>query len=161
MKVICDSTTLIGLAKVGKVDILEKLFSEVYIPEAVYDEVVVEGKGKPGAKEIENADWIHCKKVQDQIDVEMLAGHIDRGEAEVLVLGKEMRVDWLIIDEDKARNSAFAAGFNVIGLVGLLVVAKRLEHIQDVKSILDELRVKRFYIDDEVYMMGLKASGEL
>ena len=43
MKVICDAAVLIGLAKIGKLDLLEKLYRKIYIPLAVYDEVVVSG----------------------------------------------------------------------------------------------------------------------
>ena len=57
MRVVCDSTVLIGLAKVNKLHILHEIFSEIYIPEVVYTEVVVDGKGKPGSNEIASAHW--------------------------------------------------------------------------------------------------------
>jgi len=55
VRVVCDSTVLIGLAKVNKLHILHEIFSEIYIPEVVYTEVVVDGKGKPGSNEIASA----------------------------------------------------------------------------------------------------------
>jgi len=160
MRVVCDSTVLIGLAKVNKLHILPGIFSEIYIPKAVYNEVVIDGKGKPGSEEIANANWIRRKAVKDEISVQMLARYIDRGEAEVLILGKEIETDWLVIDDDKARDAAFAANFKVIGLVGLLVVAKQLKLIHQVKPILDELKSKMFHIGNEIYEQGLKEAGE-
>ena len=80
--------------------------------------IVIAGKGKPGSEEIANANWIRRKAVKDEISVQMLARYIDRGEAEVLILGKEIETDWLVIDDDKARDAASAANFKVIGLVG-------------------------------------------
>ncbi|MCP4700581.1 MAG: DUF3368 domain-containing protein, partial [Gammaproteobacteria bacterium] len=40
---------------------------------------------------------------------------LERGEAEVLVLAKEMKADIILLDEEKARKSAMLAGFNVVG----------------------------------------------
>lgn len=160
MIVVCNSTPLIGLAKVRKLGILQQLFHEIAIPYEVYNEIVIRGEGKPGSAEVKDAKWIHKKKVKDKTSVEMLAKYIGKGEAEVLVLGKELKADWLIIDEDKARNSAFAAGFRVIGLVGILAVAKRLKLIEEVKPVLDELKYQNFYLDKDIYKLGLKKVGE-
>ena len=44
MKVICDSTVIIGLAKIRKLDLLKQIYGEVYIPEAVFTEVAIKGK---------------------------------------------------------------------------------------------------------------------
>ena len=49
MIVISDSTILIGLVKIGNLDLLKEIFSNVYIPEEVFKEVVERGKGKPGS----------------------------------------------------------------------------------------------------------------
>ena len=56
MRVICDAAVLIGLAKTGKLDLLEKLYEKIYIPWGVYNEVVVRGRRRPGAKEIDQAN---------------------------------------------------------------------------------------------------------
>jgi len=59
LKVVCDSTALIGLAKIDKVDLLKQILTDVHIPEAVFNEVVSRGIERPGAKEIDNAGlWI-------------------------------------------------------------------------------------------------------
>ena len=103
MRVVCDSSALIGLTKIGKLDILKEVFGEVYIPNAVFDEVASGGRGKPGAKEILAAKWVRKKAVQDRRTVEILIAELGHGEAEVLVLGKEMDADLLILDDEKAR----------------------------------------------------------
>ncbi len=51
MIVISDSTILIGLVKIGKLDLLKEIFSKVYISEEVFKEVVERGKGKPSIKD--------------------------------------------------------------------------------------------------------------
>jgi len=55
MNVVVDSTSLISLAKIEQIGILKALFGEITICEAVYNEVVILGRGRPGAEEVKNA----------------------------------------------------------------------------------------------------------
>lgn len=160
MKVVCDSTVLIALAKVGKINLLKEIFKKVYIPDAVFSEVVIRGKGKPGVKEVANATWIHKKTVKDQQTADMLSAEIGRGEAEVLMLGRELSAEWLIIDDERARVAATSAGFQIIGLAGILLLAKQLKLIPSTKLLLDELKDKNFRLSDKIYKEVLKKAGE-
>lgn len=160
MKVVCDSTTLIALAKIGKINLLKDIFKKVYIPNAVYSEIVIKGKGRPGAKEVKDARWIYKKQVKDHQTVEMLASEIGHGEAEVLVLGKELSADWLIIDDERARIAATSAGFQIIGVAGILLLAKELKLIHSVKHFLDELKKKNFRLSDKIRKEVLKKAAE-
>jgi len=63
-KVVVDASPLIALSIVGKLDLLKKIFDEIYIPEKIYQEVVVEGEGLIGAEEIKSAKWIKVRKVE-------------------------------------------------------------------------------------------------
>lgn len=161
MKVVCDSTTLIGLAKIGEIELLRKLFSRIIIPKAVYAEVVTQGEGKEGSEEVRKATWIEVEKVEDKRVVDLLSRHLNKGEVEVLILGKELEADWLIIDENEARDAAFSAGFKVIGLAGILLTAKELGYIKEIKPLLDELRSRNFWISATVYKTTLRKAKEL
>ena len=160
MRVICDSTVLIGLAKVGKLDVLKQIYKEIYIPEAVYNEVVSRGKGKPGVGEIANAQWIKKEPVKDKRTVDLLIAEMGYGEAEILVLGKELNADWILVDDERARSAAVSAGFNIIGLAGILLLAKQLKLITSIKPLLDELKNKNFRLSDKIYKEILKKAGE-
>ncbi len=46
MIVVCDSTILIGLAKIGRLELLEKVFSKISVPEEVFRELLEKGAGK-------------------------------------------------------------------------------------------------------------------
>jgi len=59
---------------------------------------------------------------------------LDKGESEVLVLAKEMQADLVLPDEEKARKRAVRAGFKVMGLIGILIAAKRLRLITDIRK---------------------------
>lgn len=161
MKVVCNSTALIGLAKLGRLDLLKEIFGEIIIPEGVYQEVVVQGKTKAGSKEVNDAEWIKRERAKDRVAVELLSRHLNHGESEVLILGKELRADWLIVDDDEARDAASSAGFKVIGLAGVLIAAKNIGLIKAVKPLLDELRAKKFRIGDTLYRTVLKEIQEL
>lgn len=51
MKVVSNSSPLIGLGMIGRFDLMRKLYKKISTPQAVYQEVVVEGRGRPGSSE--------------------------------------------------------------------------------------------------------------
>lgn len=159
MIVISDSTILIGLVKIGKLDLLKEIFSKVYIPEEVFKEVVERGKGKPGSKVIKEAAWIEPKPVKDKIQVAFLLGSLEKGEAEVLVLARELNADLILLDEEKARKSAVIAGFEIM-VLGLFIMAKNLGLIHEVRPLVDKLMIKKFRISDKIIEKTLKKAGE-
>ena len=61
MNAVSDSSTLIILSRIDRLEFLKVIFGQVFIPQAVYDDLVVKGKGKPGAKEVDTANWIKVK----------------------------------------------------------------------------------------------------
>jgi hypothetical protein len=159
--VVSDSTALIGLSKIGKIDLLKEIFSRVHIPEEVFKEVTEAGKNRPGSDAIRNAEWVETKTVQDRTQVNLLMASLDKGEAEVLALSKELRADLILLDEEKARKSAVIAGFEVMGLLGVLVIARNLGLIEAIKPLIEELKNKRFRISDRVIAEALLKAGEI
>jgi predicted nucleic acid-binding protein len=67
--VVADSSPLIVLAKLRYFDFLSKLYSRLCISTEVHYEVVVAGAGLPGAAEVENANWIEVKPLQNKADL--------------------------------------------------------------------------------------------
>ncbi|MFM7477373.1 MAG: DUF3368 domain-containing protein, partial [Microcystis aeruginosa] len=63
MKIIVNSTPIIALSLINQLDLLNQLFYEVIITLAVYQEIVITGNDKPGAKELKNANWIQVQEV--------------------------------------------------------------------------------------------------
>lgn len=160
MIIVSDSTILIGLAKVDRLDLLREAFYEIYVPEEVFKEVTDRGIDKPGAQDIRKSAWIKVRTVKDRTQVNLLMASIDKGEAEVLALSKEMEAELVLLDEEKARKSAVIAGFNVVGLLGILVLAKKLELLDEIKPLIEELGRKKFRISDVIIAEALKQAGE-
>jgi predicted nucleic acid-binding protein len=151
-----------NFSAIKKLDLLKKLYKEILIPYAVWDEVVEKGKGQPGVEEVEKASWIKKEMVSNISLVETLTLTLDRGEAEAIALAKEKNAELLLIDERLARNVAKHLGLNYIGLLGVLREAKSNGLIRNVKKYMDLLRtVAGFWISEEVYKDILKREGEL
>jgi predicted nucleic acid-binding protein len=77
--VVSNSGPLITLATIGRLDLLESLFKQVAIPEAVYEEVVTQGQGEPGSQEVAEAPWIRAISVQDRLAVSLQQESLDLG----------------------------------------------------------------------------------
>lgn len=97
--VVADSSCLIALARSGQLDVLRDLFSQIIIPAAVYDEVVIQGAGRPGSNEVAQAEWIITRQVQDHLAVQALRLTLGRGESEAMVLAAETAARFLILDD--------------------------------------------------------------
>ena len=50
MTVVSDSTVLIGLVMIGRLDLLREVFSKIFIPEEIFRELVEKGADKPGSQ---------------------------------------------------------------------------------------------------------------
>ena len=64
MIVVSNTSPVINLAVVNHLNLLQKLYSKVVIPQAVYDEIVIEGAGQARAEEVEQSDWIEVRLVR-------------------------------------------------------------------------------------------------
>ncbi|WP_297495138.1 DUF3368 domain-containing protein [Thermococcus sp.] len=151
MKVVSNSGPLIALAKVGKLYVLRELFGKIIIPRAVWIEVVEKGRGKPGSDEVASAEWIEVVEVKDRLSVDILRSEIEIGEAEAIVLAKELDADLLLLDEKIPRIIAKSLGLNVTGSLAVLFLAwKRGLIDEDIDDLIRELRSKGVYFSDEV-----------
>lgn len=105
MIVVSNTTPLIGLAIIQRFDLLQQLFAKVHIAEGVYHESVVAGRDLGGAKrEVSQAEWIKIIQVKDRLAVDVLLDELDLGEAETIVLARELNADWVLMDERKGRR---------------------------------------------------------
>jgi hypothetical protein len=159
--VVSNSSALINLARIGKLDLLPDLYGEVCIPEAVWQEAVVDGEGQAGANEIKSAPWIKALWVKNTELVKALQQELDAGEAEAIALASETQAELLLMDERLGRDTARHLGLRFTGLIGLLVEAKRKGLIANMKGELDALRdVAGFRIADSLYRQILRDEKE-
>jgi predicted nucleic acid-binding protein len=125
MSIVSNASPLINLARIGQLDLLPQLYGELTAPDAVWREVVLEGAGQPGAEEIETASWIQVQSATNRELVQALRQELDAGEAEAIALAMEIEAEFLLMDEHLGRETALHMGVRCIGLIGVLVEAKR------------------------------------
>lgn len=161
MNVVSNTSPLINLAWIGQLEILRELYGLIHIPEAVWHEIVVQGTGQPGAKEVSTANWINTCAVENKLFVLALHQTLDAGEAEAIVLAVEQKAELLLMDERLGRETARYVGLNYTGVIGVLIEAKTKGLIGSIKEYLDRLRtVAGFYISQPLYLKVLQDQGE-
>jgi predicted nucleic acid-binding protein len=88
--VAADSSPLIIVAKLGCFDLLNRLYSRLYISAEVHAEVVVTGAGLPGASQVAESEWIEVRPLQNKAS--LLAAQaksgLGLGELSTILLGK-------------------------------------------------------------------------
>ncbi|MGB4117642.1 MAG: hypothetical protein WBK51_13970 [Polaromonas sp.] len=142
--IIADSTCLIGLSRIGQLDLIQKLFQRITIAQAVWDEVVVNGLGRPGSLEVAQAEWIDVKNPTDRLAVEALRLSLGAGESESMVLAKEISAQLVILDDAKARLAAQQLGLAVAGTASLIYRAEELQIIGSAALLIQQLQAVGF-----------------
>ena len=160
MIVVVDSSALITLARIGRLELLHQTTDVIHIPKAVFEEVVQKGAGRPGSGELAQADWVRRRTVRDVASVDRLRARLGRGESEAIVLAKELGADFLVIDDAAARHVAETEEQRVVGLPGWLIYLKQRAVVASVKPLLDEMLASGFYLDEQRYQSILRRAGE-
>ena len=136
-------------------------YSTITIPRAVHNEMVGIGRTVPGTLEVQTLSWIETQAVSDLNQVASLRTVLDRGEAEAIVLALELNAEFLIIDESSDRAIARQYGINIIGVLGVLLEAKRQGLIVAVKPLMDQLIGQvEFWGSRQVYEVVLQSANE-
>lgn len=144
---VSDSTCLIGLERIGKLNILPALFDPIMIPPEVEREF---GRA---------LSWLQTESLTSSVLVAALQMVVDAGEAEAIALASEKSC-LLISDDKQARLAAKRLGIAVIGTVGVLVRAKQSNVILALKPILDDLELNSFFISRALREEALRLVGE-
>ena len=152
MIVVSDTSPILCLCYLEKLQLLQKLFQTVIIPGAVYKELMGSRLTKEQKENLGKTSWVYVKTpVHKELIGELLV-KVDYAEAEAIILAKELKADYLLIDEDAGRKVASSEGIKIMGVLGVLIEAKKLNLIPDLKIIVDELINKvGFHISDKLY----------
>ena len=160
MIVVSDTTPLISLLKINQLDLLEKLFGEVLIPEAVFNELTVDERCQLEAQLIRQKEFIAVKPVNNLESVSILkrATGLDQGESEAIVLTDELKADLLLMDEAKGRNVSAQMGLRIMGTIGILIAAYEEHELtaDEVRECVDGLQRAGRHIGQRHYQMLLE-----
>ena len=133
--VISDAGPIFSLAVIGQLNLLDELFDEVFIPQAVWEEIT-RLKDSPFYPSI--TDFFK-DKVRNIEGKNHLTFVMDFGESEAVILYQEMGATYLLIDDKKARKYAENIDVNCIGTIGLLISAKSKGNIGELKPLFQQL----------------------
>ena len=159
-RVIVNSTPLIILSNIGKLELLKKLYAEICIPKAVFDEVCAK-EDSACQRILDYPDWIHICKIKDESQKRMYQAKLHAGEVEVMILAQENPVaDLVILDDNAAKKTAKFLGLKVTGSLGVLLKAKKENLIREVTPLMKQLIANGFYITRDVFDLVKNAAGE-
>ena len=156
---VSNSGPIISFAKAGYLELLEKVIGELWIPEAVYKEIVVKGKGRPGSDKVRQGKWLKSKKIENKDRPDFFPHDLGMGEVEAIILADELKAV-LIIDDKRGRQEAESRGIETIGSLKIIKEAKDKRLIEKAKPLLDELRRTGLRIKDDLYHEFLEEIGE-
>lgn len=157
MTVVSDTSSISNLLQIGLIDLLHILFGEITITPAVQRELYALPEQE---KQIGQLDWIKVQMPQNQTMVSELMKELDLGESESIVLALEEKARYLIIDEYRGRIIAEDYGIKIVGILGILILAKQQGEITSVKSSIQKLTEVGFRLDNKLIDRVLKSLGE-
>jgi predicted nucleic acid-binding protein len=150
--VISDTSCLILFHKIGELDLLRKVYDDIFTTPEVADEF---SEPLP--------DWIRIKSVEDKKYQKFLETQVDIGEASAIALANEMDNPLLLLDDLKARKLAQKLELKFTGTLGIINKAKKIGIIDKIKPLIDKLLITNFRISqniiDELLMMNNENSN--
>ena len=152
MPVVSNSSPLIALARIQRLDLVPTILESVLVPPAVAREI------RPSIPVL--PDWLQVRAPARSSSVLTSRGRLGDGECEAIVLAVDVRASAIIIDDRPARRLAETAGLHVIGTLGLLLEGKRAGHIETIRAELDKLVATSFFLSEELYDHLLQMAGE-
>ena len=165
IKVICNTSPIIGLMSINRLYLLWQLFDEIYIPQAVQKELCANSIEHPQEVEEVESYILEGKftvyQVQNEEIVRKLYGKLHYGELEVIIGAKECNFPLALIDERAARKRASIFLVDTIGILGVLELTKKQGYIDSVKNDIDMLRSNGYRISDALYTQILIRNGEI
>lgn len=134
MIVVSDTTAITTLFKAGRDGLLAELFGEVLVPNAVFLELLRSHPVLPA--------YLRRVEIVDSAEADALGARLGRGESEAIVLATELKADFLLIDERRGRRIAREHHLRIIGLLGIVLLARGRGLITAVRPLLLELQSK-------------------
>jgi len=152
--IIGDSSALVALSIMNRLELLEIVFGEIYIPQAVYNEVTI--SSKPQSRKLKA--FLKDKIVS--VDIKITQMGLGRGELEAIALYKDKNADFLLIDDRRAKSFAKLNEVNVIGSLGVMILAKELGKVKSIREDLEKLLDSDIFISRSLIERVLSSVGE-
>lgn len=154
MIVISDTTPIISLLKAGQLELLQKLYNKVLMPQAVYRELIENPVYVNEVEIIKSTDFLLAAEVENMKSVSVLRAvtGLDEGESAALIMYDEQKADLLLMDEQKGRRVAKRLKVRHIGTAGILMLAydKGLIQAEKVKECIDIMLENKIRLGENI-----------
>jgi hypothetical protein len=164
MPVVSDTSPLLNLAIIGQLHLLRQQFGEILIPPAVEAELRL-GSTRPGSRVLTEAvadGWIHTVELANTALAATLRHDLDAGEAEAIALCAQLGAKVVLIDESDGRAAARRLDLQPVGVVGILLTAKRDGSLASIAEALTALvQQAHFRLGDRLVAAALEEAGEM
>lgn len=161
--VVSDTSPLCNLAQLGWLDWLKLRFGKVWIPEAVASELDrwnhVEGQHH--LRIAIDEGWLEIRSIDDSAALASLPDWIHPGEKEAILLAESLKATHLLMDDRDGRLVAESRNLSVVGVIGIVLWAKEVGHLDCVADALKRLREEaKFFISPKLERQAIASAGE-
>jgi uncharacterized protein len=163
MPIVSDTSPILALSAIGHLGLLQDQFGKVLIPRAVLAELKVETdfRGTDAIQLALDNGWLKVEEIQNKPLAKSLSLELHKGEAEAITLAMDLGVDMIVMDERIGREHARALGLKTVGILGVLLNAKKHGNIDSVSGAMKSLRREvGFFISEHLYQEVLKQASE-
>lgn len=156
---ISNTSPLFYLHQAGTLDWLPRLFSQVWIPSAVVQELAA---GKRQGCDVPNLNACPWAPVRDpqRLPSEWLALDLGPGDLSALALALEHPQRVVLLDDSLARRIAQSAGLNTWGTLRVLLEGKQYGLVPQIAPLVDKLENSGMWISAEIRRRILALAGE-
>lgn len=158
MIVFSNTTPIIALSSIQKLDLLPQLFGEIHVVDTVVEECAKGGKIL--VPDLTKLDWLHCVESKNFASNPLLMV-LDNGEKHTIEAALAMQANYAIIDEKLGRNLADYLGLNVTGTLGILLKAKQQNKISSFSSCVKAMQQQGIRYNNQLVEKLAKHIGEI
>ncbi len=159
-KIVINTSPLIALvAALGDLDILQSLYTEMFVPFEVCQEILIGGSTGFAISEFQSATWLK-KQPSPLMVFPFLLNSLDLGEASVIQLALNEKIQTVCIDESVGRRIARLSGLSVTGSIGILLRAKREGYSLSIKTAIEKMLTHNIRLSKTVINFAIKEAGE-
>jgi uncharacterized protein len=157
---VVNTSPLVFLGHLGRLELLRHEGREVCIPRAVAEEIAEKPDAAAHAVQRACTTWMQVRPITDHTAVTLVQATLHQGEAEAIVLATELHAERLVLDDQDARRFADRCGLKTIGTLGVLLAAKQRGAIPSLREEINALAALGFHAQPQLVAAVLQRAGE-
>ena len=157
--VISDTSPLLNLALIDRLDLLKSQFDSITIPSQVWDELTGGDSGLNSLRELREEGFLSIVEVERSSLFIEIFRELDLGETAAICYAIQQDAELLLLDEKEGRRVARRHDLEVTGVLGILLKGTKAGNVE-MKQELDALREAGFWISEDLYSKVLSESED-